>query len=144
VKEVANQLRFIDRQGDALLELTFEECTKNGDLNRCFKKVMKLYKIRGDLFCKLLSEQFSDVFSFETPKGGMAVWLTLNKKYSWKTVAKLANKYNLEIGEWQRYDNANIGHNSIRMGFATYNETEIYELINRMKKIFTELTTEVL
>jgi len=52
------------------------------------------------LFCKLLSAQFSKVFSFETPKGGMAVWLTLNKKYSWKTVAKLSKKYSLEIGEW--------------------------------------------
>ena len=60
---------------------------------------MKLYKIRRDFFCKLLSAQFSNVFSFETPKGGMAVWLTLNKKYSWKTVAKLSKKYSLEIGE---------------------------------------------
>jgi GntR family transcriptional regulator/MocR family aminotransferase len=144
VNEAANHRRFIDRQGDALLELTFEEFIKNGDLDRHIKKVMKVYKTRRDLFCQLLNEQFPTIFSFETPKGGMAVWLTLNKKYSWKTVAKLANKYSLEIGEWQRYDNANIGHNSIRMGFATYNETEIYELVNRMKKIFTELTTEVL
>jgi GntR family transcriptional regulator/MocR family aminotransferase len=34
---------------------------------------MKLYKIRRNLFFQLLNEQFSDVFSFETPKGGMAV-----------------------------------------------------------------------
>ena len=105
---------------------------------------MKLHKIWRDLFCKLLSAQFSKVFSFETLKGGMVVWLTLNKKYSWKTVAKLSKKYSLEIGEWQRYDNANTSHNSIRIGFINYNETKIYELINRIKKIFTELRTEVL
>ena len=69
----------------------------------------------------------------------MAVWLQLNKKYSWKTVAKIAKKQKLEIGEWQRYDTLNSGHNSIRIGFATYNEAEIYELINRLSKTMKEV-----
>ena len=69
----------------------------------------------------------------------MAVWLTLNKKYSWKTVAEISRKYKLAIGEWERYDNAESGHNSIRMGFATYNEEEIYELIERLKSIIEEM-----
>ncbi|MFY9243604.1 MAG: PLP-dependent aminotransferase family protein [Polaribacter sp.] len=144
VNEAANQRRFIDRQGDALLELTFEEFIKNGDLDRHIKKVMKVYKTRRDLFCKLLIENFTNILSFEIPKGGMAVWVALYKEYSWKTVSEIAKNHQLEIGEWQRYDNANIGHNSIRVGFATYNEEEIYELINRMKKIFTELSSKVL
>ncbi len=132
VFEAANQRRFIDRQGDALLELTFEDFIKSGDLDRHIKKVMKVYKTRRDLFCELLDEYFSDVFTFKKPKGGMAVWLTLNKKYSWKTISKIAQKNRLEIGEWQRYDNAKIGHNSIRIGFATYNLEEIKELLNRL------------
>ena len=139
VNEAANQRRFIDRQGDALLELTFEEFIKNGDLDRHIKKVIKIYKLRRDLFCRLLKENFSNVFQFEIPKGGMAVWLKLNEKYSWEKVSKIANKYKLEIGEWQRYDIANIKHNSIRIGFATYNEDEIYELINRLSKTMEEL-----
>jgi GntR family transcriptional regulator/MocR family aminotransferase len=69
----------------------------------------------------------------------MAVWLKLNQKYSWKTVAKIARKHKLEIGEWQRYDAANSGHNSIRMGFATYNEEEVHELINRLSKTINEV-----
>ena len=139
VNEAANQRRFIDRQGDALLELTFEDFIKSGDLDRHIKKVMKVYKARRDLFCQLLKEQFLDVFSFEIPKGGMAVWITLDKKYSWKTVAEIAKKHNLEIGEWQRYDLAKQEHNSIRMGFATYTEDEMYELINRLKKTMNDL-----
>lgn len=139
VNEAANQRRFIDRQGDALLELTFEDFIKSGDLDRHIKKVMKVYKARRDLFCSLLKEHFSDVFTFEIPKGGMAVWLTLNKKYSWKRVAEIARKNKLEIGEWKRYDTAKIGHNSIRIGFATYNEEEIYELMNRLFKTMEEI-----
>lgn len=142
VNEAANQRRFIDRQGDALLELTFEDFIKSGDLDRHIKKVMKVYKTRRDLFCQLLKEKFSNVFSFETPKGGMAVWITLNKKYSWKTVAEIARKHNLEIGEWQRYDLAKTNHNAIRMGFATYNEEEIHELINRLSKTMEEVLND--
>ena len=139
VNEASNQRRFIDRQGDALLELTFEEFIKNGDLDRHIKKVMKVYKTRRDLFSRLLEDKFKDVFTFEIPKGGMAVWLTLNKKYSWKSVSEIAQKYKLEIGEWQRYDIAKSGHNSIRLGFAMYNEEEIYELINRLTKTMKEV-----
>ena len=139
VNEAANQRRFIDRQGDALLELTFEDFIKSGDLDRHIKKVMKVYKARRDLFCSLLKDNFSDVFSFDKPKGGMAVWLTLDKKYSWKTIAKIARENKLEIGEWQRYDNAKLNHNSIRVGFATYNEDEIYDLIKRLSKTVSEL-----
>ncbi|WP_405568175.1 PLP-dependent aminotransferase family protein [Polaribacter sp. Asnod6-C07] len=139
VNEAANHRRFIDRQGDALLELTFEDFIKSGDLDRHIKKVMKVYKARRDLFCKLLKENFSDIFSFDKPKGGMAVWLTLYKKYSWKTIAEIGRKNKLEIGEWQRYDNAKSGHNAIRLGFATYNEEEIYELINRLFKTIQQL-----
>ena len=74
----------------------------------------------------------------------MAVWLTLDKKYSWKTVREIALKHCLEIGEWQRYDNAKTGHNSIRIGFAKYNEEEINELINRLSKTMKEVKTEFL
>jgi GntR family transcriptional regulator / MocR family aminotransferase len=141
VNAAANERRFIDRQGDALLELTFEDFIKSGDLDRHIKKVMKIYKMRRDLFCELLSAQFSDFFTFKIPKGGMAVWLTLHKKYSWKNVENIAQKHKLEIGEWQRYDNANLGHNSIRIGFASYNDAEIYEFINRLFKTMKEVKT---
>ena len=139
VNEAANKRRFIDRQGDALLELTFEDFIKSGDLDRHIKKVLKVYKARRDLFCTLLREHFSDVFTFDIPKGGMAVWITLHKQYSWKNVSEIAKKNQLEIGEWQRYDAVNSAHNSIRMGFATYNEDEIYELVNRLSKTMNEV-----
>lgn len=139
VNEAANKRRFIDRQGDALLELTFEEFIKNGDLDRHINKVIKVYKTRRDLFCSLLTTHFSDVFTFEKPKGGMAVWTTLHKDYSWKTVAAIAQKYQLEIGDWARYDRAKIKHNSIRIGYAIYNEAEMLKLINRLKKTMEEV-----
>jgi GntR family transcriptional regulator/MocR family aminotransferase len=139
VDEAAKLRGFIDRQGDALLELTFADFIKSGDLDRHIRKVMKIYKQRRDLFCKLLKDEIGDFFQFEIPIGGMAVWVKLHPEYSWFTIAEVAKKYKLEIGNWQRYDRAKSSHNCIRIGFAAYNENEIYELINRLKKTIIEI-----
>jgi len=139
VGEVANLRRIIDRQGDALLELTFSNFIKNGDLDRHIRKVMKIYKSRRDLFCQLLQEELPTFFQFEIPKGGMAVWVTLDKKYTWENVEKIGKKHYLEIGDWKRYDAANTKHNAIRIGFASYTEAEIYTLIQTFKTIMNEL-----
>lgn len=134
VDECAKLRRFIDRQGDAILELTFSNFIKEGSLDRHIKKVVKIYKERRDFFCKLLREELSDYLSFEIPKGGMALWVTLNKNYSWGTVTEIAKQQKLIISEWQRYNLANVKHNAIRMGFSCYNEAEAREFVNRFKK----------
>lgn len=136
----ASKLRgIVDRQGDALLELTFADFIKSGDLDRHIRKVMKIYKQRRDLFCKLLKDELGSFFQFEIPKGGMAVWAKLNSKYSWENFSEVARTHKLEIGDWQRYDSAKQAHNYIRIGFAAHNKEEIYELINRFKKTSEEI-----
>ncbi|MBJ2173049.1 PLP-dependent aminotransferase family protein [Aureibaculum sp. A20] len=135
----ASKLRgIVDRQGDALLELTFADFIKSGDLDRHIRKVMKINQQRRNLFCKLLKEELGSCITFDTPIGGMAVWAKLNSNYSWATVAEVAKKNQLEIGNWQRYDSAKLGHNCIRIGFASYNAGEIQELIRRLKKTMEE------
>lgn len=142
VDEAAKLRGFMDRQGDALLELTFANFIKSGDLDRHIRKVMRIYKERRDLFCELLKSELGDFFQFEIPNGGMAVWVKLSPKYSWGTISEVARQYGLEIGNWQRYDRARTGHNGIRIGFATYNKEEIHELINRLKKTVTTIKEE--
>ncbi|WGH76161.1 PLP-dependent aminotransferase family protein [Tenacibaculum tangerinum] len=132
VNEAAKLRGYVDRQGDALLELAFAEFIKSGDLDSHIRKVMKVYLERRDIFCKLLKENLADYFKFEIPKGGMAVWLRLNKQYAWSLVAEEAVKHGLVIGEWQRYDLANKKHNGIRIGFASYTKDEIVLLIQRL------------
>ena len=136
VNEASNLRRIVDRQGDALLELTFAEFIKNGDLDRHIKKMLKVYKMRRDLICKLLKEELSDYFQFEIPKGGMAIWLKLNPTISWDAISKIALENELIIGDWKRYDPKKTKHNAIRLGFATYNEEEIHELIDKLKQTF--------
>ena len=134
VDEAAKARRFVDRQGDALLELTFAHFIKSGDLDRHIRKVIKIYEQRRDLFCRLLREELGEYFEFDIPIGGMAVWIKLKQNISWEALSCAAQKQKLEIGNWRRYDNANLNHKSIRIGFATQNEEETYELVRRLKE----------
>jgi GntR family transcriptional regulator/MocR family aminotransferase len=108
-------------------------------LDRHIKKTLKVYHSRRDLFCHLLQQELGDYFDFEIPKGGMAVWVRLKSPYTWHEVSKVARKYQLEIGDWERYDLLSTGHNSIRMGFASKNEEEIRQMISLLKRTFEEL-----
>lgn len=78
----AMERRYIDRQGDTLLELSFADFIKSGDLDRHINKVHKIYKARRDFLCKLLRTELSKWFDFDVPQGGIAIWFVLNKKYS--------------------------------------------------------------
>ena len=91
------------------------------------------------MFCSLLKTELGAYLCFEIPKGGMAIWVVLNKRYSWELVTKIALEQKLVIPEWQRYDMANAKHNGIRIGFAAYNESEIYEFVKRFKKTMIEV-----
>lgn len=133
VDEAAKYRGYIDRQGDALLERTFSKFIKDGDLDRHINKMLKVYKERRDVCCALLKEELGDYFTFQIPKGGMAVWLCLNKKYDWEEITKISFDHKLVIGNWKRYDAINAKHNCIRFGFAAYTNEEMYELVKKLK-----------
>ncbi len=140
IEEAARLRRIIDRQGDAILEQVLAQMIITGDVQRHCNKVLRIYKKRRDLFCFLLKEKLSNYFDFEIPNGGMAVWVKLNKKYHWDDLVTESYKLNLELNpEWRRYDANNLGHNGIRMGFASLNEGEITEAIKRLEKVFQML-----
>ena len=139
VVESANARRYVDRQGDFLLELAFADFIQSGDLDRHIKKTLKVYQSRRDLFCRLLKEELGDYIDFEIPKGGMAVWTTLKSPFTWKEVAEVSRHHGLEIGDWQRYDYQGNQHNSIRIGFASKNEGEIRQMISAFTATFKEL-----
>ncbi|WP_103068418.1 MocR-like pyridoxine biosynthesis transcription factor PdxR [Aquimarina sediminis] len=140
IDEAASLRRIIDRQGDTLLEQTLAQMINTGDVLRHCNKVLKIYKNRRDLFCSLLKSKLNEYFDFEIPKGGMAVWVKLHKAYTWEEIHAEAEKFDIELNsDWRRYDNDNSGHNGIRMGFASLNEEEIYNLIDILTIIFNTI-----
>ncbi|MFY0591185.1 PLP-dependent aminotransferase family protein [Roseivirga sp.] len=126
--------RIIDRQGDAIMERSIAQMIQQGDLQRHSRKALKLYHARRDHFCNLLLEHLSDYLSFKIPEGGMAVWVILRKELSWSAIAEFCLKKDLVIPNYQNYDRTKIGHNGIRMGFASLDLGEQQRVVEILKE----------
>lgn len=134
--EAATTLRqIIDKQGDSLLEEAFASLIENGDLERHFRKSLKLYKIRRDIFCNTLETHFKDSIEFAIPEGGLAVWSIFDKSIDLKKISELAGKHGLSIGDGVFYQNEVFDSNGIRMGFASLNEDEMQKAFDILRKV---------
>ncbi len=139
LEQAAKLRRIIDRQGDTILEQTLAHMITQGSVQRHTKKVLKIYKKRRDLFCHLLQEKLSNYFTFKIPKGGMAIWIVLDKKYNWDVIYREAKKEHLAFNnDWKRYSN-NCHNNGIRIGFASFNEEEIISVIDRLVTVMNSI-----
>lgn len=138
VKEAAHLRRIIDRQGDPVLERAFGLLIQQGDYQRHTKKALKLYKERRDHFCNLLATELGEFVHFTPPEGGMAVWVGLDEQLSWIGIAKSCWDAGLRIPSYRLFDQDNVRHNHIRMGFASLNFEEQEKVVGILKKAMQE------
>jgi DNA-binding transcriptional MocR family regulator len=134
--EAASSLReLIDRQGDTLLEEAFAVMFDDGEMERHFRKSLKIYKQRRNLFCHILTSDFNDEIEFKIPEGGLAVWSNFDKKIDLIKMSENASKKGLYIDNGNFYKNESFFTNALRMGFASLEENEMVEALGILKKI---------
>jgi len=134
--EGASALRqIIDKQGDSLLEEAFASLIENGDLERHFRKSLKIYKHRRDLFCQIICSDFSNTIEFNVPEGGLAVWSVFDNSINLKNLSQSAEKQELSIGDGTFYKNEMFNSNGLRLGFASLDETEMQKAFEILKKV---------
>lgn len=133
VNAAAALRELIDKQGDTVLEEAFAVMFENGEMERYFRKSIKIYKERRDLFCKILETDFPDAISFRVPEGGLAVWALFNKKVNLVKLAARAAKNGLLIDDGTFYQNEVCSLNGIRMGFASLKESEIIAALAKLR-----------
>jgi GntR family transcriptional regulator/MocR family aminotransferase len=132
----ASSLReLIDKQGDTLLEEAFAVMYDNGEMERHFRKSLKIYKERRNLFCHILKSDFDDVIEFKIPEGGLAVWSDFDKKIDLAKMSENASKKGLYIDDGKFYKNESFSTNAMRMGFASLDENEMVKALDILKKV---------
>lgn len=135
--DAASSLRqLIDKQGDTLLEEAFAVLFDNGEMERHFRKSLKLYKLRRNLFCELLKSDFSEEIEFKVPEGGLAVWTNFDKRIDLFKMSEEALKKGLYIGNGSFYKNESFITNGLRMGFASLEEDEMVKALSILKQVF--------
>jgi DNA-binding transcriptional MocR family regulator len=136
--DAASSLRqLIDKQGDTLLEEAFAVMFDNGEMDRHFRKSLKIYKQRRNLFCQMLTADFNDEIEFRIPEGGLAVWTNFDKKIDMMKMSAEASKKGLHIGNGNFYKNESFSTNALRMGFASLEENQMEKALAILKKILS-------
>lgn len=135
VDAAASTREFIDKQGDTLLENAFAMMFDSGEMERHFRKSLKIYKQRRNLFCEILTSDFNGLIDFKIPEGGLAVWANFNEKINLTEVAEKALKKGLFIEYGDLYKNEVFTSNGMRMGFASLNEKEMRQALGIVKEL---------
>ncbi|WP_426485445.1 PLP-dependent aminotransferase family protein [Flavobacterium sp. 2] len=134
--EAAAALRkMIDRQGDTLLEEAFAVLFENGEMERHFRKSLKIYKQRRNHFCDILQSDFKNEIEFKIPEGGLAVWANFHQNINLEKMSNDASAKGLSISNGKFYKNDFFDTNAIRMGFASLNENEMEKAFVILKKV---------
>lgn len=135
IEAVASLRELIDKQGDTLLEDAFAAMFDAGEMERHFRKSLKIYKQRRNLFCEILQSDFNGVIEFSIPEGGLAVWANFDEKVDLNKMSEEASKKGLYIDNGNFYKNESFMTNAMRIGFASLEEKEMIEALGILKKI---------
>ncbi|MBG6236246.1 GntR family transcriptional regulator/MocR family aminotransferase [Pedobacter sp. CAN_A7] len=133
IDAAASLRELIDKQGDTLLEDAFAMMYETGEMDRHFRKSLKIYQQRRDLFCEILKTNFNDIIEFKTPEGGLAVWSNYDPRIDLVKMSSNAAKKGLYIDNGIFYKNESFNTNGMRLGFASLDEGEIITALGILK-----------
>ena len=136
IKHFSNEITMIDRQGNTMTELAVAELLHMGEINRHTLKIAKIYEERRAFIAKLIRSELSDYVDFDLPDGGLALWLTVNKKVDMQTLQNDAELEKVRIVSSANYSLSGQPAPAIRLGFAKLNNVETELGIKRLKRAF--------
>ena len=136
IDRCATEDMLIDRQGNSVTELAVAQLMESGEIKRHIRKIVKTYKERRSLTMDLLTSELSHVSSFNTPSGGLAIWLQINEDIQLKNIVVAALKGKVRILPASLFTESEESINAIRLGFASLSPKELDLGIKRLKNIF--------
>ena len=137
IHSLSSLRRILDRQGDLVLEEAIAELLENGTIRRHLRKSWKLYKERRDKCCTYLDAAFGDVFDFQPPKGGLAIWSKIAENFPVEKLRSNAMKLGLHLFDPSFESQHMI--NGARFGFASLNQEELDISVDLLKQVIRKI-----
>ncbi len=134
IERLAEHRRYMDRQGDRVVERAVAELMEDGEVQRHARRMRRLYGQRRDAFLALLDRHLGDVLRVESHDGGMALWahapgIDVDR---WADAAE-AN------GVWfataRRFTFDGRPRPYLRLGFAAADEATLARAVRRMTDV---------
>jgi GntR family transcriptional regulator/MocR family aminotransferase len=133
IQELSKLRKILDRQGDLVLEEAIADLIEEGTIRRHLRKSWRLYKERRNICSDYLSSELGNVFDFQVPKGGLAIWSKIDKAFPVEKLRAKAQRLDLHLFDPSFESQEAI--NGARLGFASLNEEELIKSIDMLKGV---------
>ncbi|MEQ9304918.1 MAG: aminotransferase class I/II-fold pyridoxal phosphate-dependent enzyme, partial [Marinoscillum sp.] len=130
--------RMVDRQGDALLELSIAELLNAGVIQRYLNRNRKTYQQRRDFFADQLSTKLSEYVRFSIPQGGMSLWTHFHPEIDLRRLYERALRHDLFIPSGEQISQAGQKLNVTRLGYASSTEEELEQSVDILRKMIVD------
>lgn len=127
--------RMVDRQGDALLELSIAELLNAGVIQRYLNRNRKIYQQRRDFFADQLGTKLSEYVRFSIPQGGMSLWTHFHPEIDLRRLYERALRHDLFIPSGEQISQAGQNLNVTRLGYASSTEEELEQSVKILRKL---------
>lgn len=136
-KEIINQcaaeVMLIDRQGNSVTELAVAALLESGEIKRHIRRTLKIYNERRNTLIDLLLNELGEHINFDSPNGGLAIWLRLNNGIDINELVEKAMREKVKILPASLFSESNENVNGIRLGFGSLNANELASGVQRLK-----------
>lgn len=136
IQQCANEVLLIDRQGNSVTELAIAALMESGEIKRHIRRTLKVYNERRNILIELLRNELAEFVNFDSPNGGLAIWLRLNNGIEINKVVQNALLEKVKILPASLFSESHPNINAIRLGFGSLNVTELTTGIRRIKRAF--------
>jgi GntR family transcriptional regulator / MocR family aminotransferase len=131
--EQLTRLRFlVDRQGDQVVEYAVSELIEDGELQRHARRMRRLYQSRRDVFAAALRRELGSALSFDSPRGGMAIWARAERGIDVPDWSARCARAGVSFSGGQTYAAPGLEASkrreyaqALRLGFARYDAEEL-------------------
>jgi GntR family transcriptional regulator/MocR family aminotransferase len=136
INQCASEVMLIDRQGNSVTELAVAALMESGEIKRHIRRTLKVYNERRNFLIDLLRNELGEFVNFDSPNGGLAIWLRLNDGIEINKLVQNALLEKVKILPASLFSETHLDINAIRLGFGSLNTNELTTGIQRLKRAF--------
>lgn len=132
IDRISAYRRFVDVQGDQILERAVCDLLEDGEVDRHIRRMVRIYRARCAALCEALRRDLP-VLRFTPPAGGMAVWAEAPgiDVDAW---AARALELGVSFQPASLFACGDVPLDCLRIGFAACDEAELGEAVRRMAR----------
>jgi GntR family transcriptional regulator/MocR family aminotransferase len=136
IDKCASEVMLIDRQGNSVTELAVAALLESGEIKRHIRRTLKVYNERRNVLINLLQNELGEYVNFDSPNGGLAIWLRLNDGIEINNLVKNALLEKVKVLPGSLFSESDTNINGIRLGFGSLNVNELTTGVRRLKIAF--------